>query len=49
MPGVQYTFEDSSGKKVVIRKEPGHYYGPNNSQNRGKHFHDTKGGHYDYE
>lgn len=36
-------------RKVTIRDDSrGHYYGPNNPQNRGRHFNDPNDGHYDY-
>ncbi|MDU8925683.1 HNH/endonuclease VII fold putative polymorphic toxin, partial [Pasteurellaceae bacterium LIM206] len=52
-PGVIYEFEipatGGSVKKVYIRDDAkGHFYGENNPQNRGPHFNDQKGNHYDY-
>ncbi|MDY4279538.1 MAG: HNH/endonuclease VII fold putative polymorphic toxin [[Pasteurella] mairii] len=52
-PGLIYEFEipQSGGgiKKVIIRDDAkGHFYGDNNIQNRGPHFNDPKGNHYDY-
>jgi|SRR6185312_5309929 len=48
-PGMQYIFRDTSGNEVIIRDDAaGHYYGPGNPQNRGPHFNDPAGNHYDY-
>ncbi len=52
-PGLQYEFNvrDSKGriKTVVIRDDAaGHYYGESDPQNRGPHFNDHLGNHYDY-
>jgi filamentous hemagglutinin len=47
-PGKAYTFTDLHGREAIIREELGHFYGPNNPQNRGPHFNDPLGGHYDY-
>jgi RHS repeat-associated protein len=51
-PGCVYVFivQTKNGpKEVRIRDDAeGHYYGPNDPQNRGPHFNDENGGHYDY-
>ena len=49
-PGRQYTFDNPrGGRDIVIRDDAaGHNYGPNNPQNRGPHFNDPAGNHYDY-
>jgi HNH/Endo VII superfamily nuclease toxins len=48
-PGRQYQFRDVNGKKVIIRDDAaGHDYGPDDPQNRGPHFNDADGNHYDY-
>ncbi len=52
-PGRQYDFEvpDSGGgtKTVTIRDDAGgHYYSKGDPQNRGPHFNDPSGGHFDY-
>lgn len=52
-PGLIYEFTvPTSGggtRKVVIRDDAGgHDFGSGNSQNRGAHFNDEAGGHYDY-
>lgn len=41
----------SDGKPKIIRirdDASGHFYGEGNPQNRGSHFNDEKGNHYDY-
>jgi len=52
-PGTMYEFElpaPGGGTKIVrIRDDAGgHDYGPGNAQNRGAHFNDEAGNHYDY-
>lgn len=52
-PGRTYEFEvptSGGGTRIVrIRDDAnGHYFGPDNSQNRGPHFNDESGGHYEY-
>ncbi|WP_066422298.1 VENN motif pre-toxin domain-containing protein, partial [Gallibacterium salpingitidis] len=52
-PGWIYEFdlpkEGGGVKKVIIRDDAkGHFFGENDPQNRGPHFNDQKGGHYDY-
>lgn len=52
-PGKVYEFElprEGGGtRKVIIRYDAkGHFFGENDPQNRGPHFNDSKGGHYDY-
>lgn len=52
-PGRIYEFEiparGGDTKTIRIRDDAGgHSYGPGNSQNRGPHFNDPKGNHYDY-
>ena len=52
-PGQIYEFdlpqEGGGVKKVIIRDDAkGHFFGEDNPQNRGPHFNDYKGGHYDY-
>jgi filamentous hemagglutinin len=52
-PGYQYVYEvPSEGggvKEVIIRDDAsGHFFGENNPQNRGAHFNDPAGNHYDY-
>ncbi|EXI62121.1 hypothetical protein MHD_11235 [Mannheimia granulomatis] len=52
-PGQIYEFdlpkEGGGVKKVIIRDDAkGHFFGEDNPQNRGPHFNDHKGGHYDY-
>lgn len=47
--GRNYNYIDSNNKPVTIRDDTGgHYYGPNNPQNRGSHFNTPNGDHYDY-
>jgi hypothetical protein len=53
-PGRVYEYDvpaPGGGKRTVrIRDDAGgHYYGPNDPQNRGPHFNDEAGNHYDYE
>jgi len=52
-PGRNYEFDVSAeggGTKTIIIREDsgGDYYGPDDPQNRGPHFNDPDGGHYDY-
>ncbi|QLB42332.1 VENN motif pre-toxin domain-containing protein [Mannheimia pernigra] len=52
-PGKVYEFElpkEGGGvRKVIIRDDTkGHFFGDSDPQNRGPHFNDPKGGHYDY-
>jgi filamentous hemagglutinin len=52
-PGYQYQFtvlgSDGRPKTVIIRDDAvGHDYGEGNAQNRGPHFNDPAGNHYDY-
>jgi hypothetical protein len=51
-PGRSYDFEvRRNGKKEIVNIRDdagGHYYGPDNPQNRGPHFNDEHGNHYDY-
>ncbi len=48
-PGRQYKYRDSEGNPVTIRDDSkGHTYSDNSSQNRGPHFNDEAGNHYDY-
>ncbi len=48
-PGRQYKYRDSEGKTVNIRDDAGgHEYPDDPSQNRGPHFNDPSGNHYDY-
>ncbi|TPM16332.1 hypothetical protein FJ958_29240 [Mesorhizobium sp. B2-3-5] len=51
-PGRSYDFEvdTHAGKKTITIRDDanGHYFGPNDPQNRGPHFNDENGGHYDY-
>jgi len=52
-PGVTYEFDlrNSNGtvSTLKIRDDAaGHFFGVNDSQNRGPHFNDDKGNHYDY-
>jgi RHS repeat-associated protein len=52
-PGRQYEFDvitPGGGKKTIIIREDagGSYFGEGNPQNRGPHFNDENGGHYDY-
>ena len=45
----QYTFKDPNGKEIIIRDDAeGHFFGEGNPQNRGPHFNDPAGNHYDY-
>ncbi len=47
-PGRQYKFSDVNGKEVIIRDDAaGHDFGPGDPQNRGPHFADPAGNHYD--
>ncbi|MCG8465443.1 MAG: hypothetical protein MI750_11400 [Xanthomonadales bacterium] len=52
-PGRVYTFkvpkQGGGTRDVIIRDDAGgHYYGPNDPQNRGPHFNDENDDHYDY-
>ncbi|MBB5443892.1 filamentous hemagglutinin [Paraburkholderia sp. WSM4177] len=52
-PGYQYEFTvpapGGGTQTVIIRDDAaGHYYGDNDLQNRGPHFNDPAGNHYDY-
>ena len=52
-PGRSYTFtvpaEGGGSKDIIIRDDAaGHFYGPNDPQNRGPHFNDPPGRHFDY-
>lgn len=48
-PGRTYTYTNSRGERVTIRDDAGgHNYGEGNPQNRGSHFNDPAGDHYDY-
>jgi len=47
-PGRAYYF-NVNGRNITIREDSGgHFYGPNNIQNRGSHFNDPLQRHYDY-
>jgi hypothetical protein len=49
-PGRQYTYTNNKGETVTIRDDAaGHRYADDPSQNRGAHFNDDQGRHYDYE
>ena len=48
--GKQYEFTNNKGEKVTIRDDAaGHKYSDDPSQNRGPHFNDDAGRHYDYD
>ncbi len=49
-PGRVYEYSVPGRKEPVIIRDDaaGHYYGAGNSQNRGPHFNDSRGNHYDY-
>ncbi|MBN3804325.1 filamentous hemagglutinin N-terminal domain-containing protein [Paraburkholderia sp. Ac-20336] len=52
-PGYQYVYEvpaeGGRTKEVIIRDDVGgHFFGKNDPQNRGSHFNDPAGNHYDY-
>jgi len=52
-PGVTYEFDimNSNGTVSTLKirdNAAGHFFGVNDSQNRGSHFNDDKGNHYDY-
>jgi hypothetical protein len=52
-PGRAYHFdvpqEGGGTREVIIREDTaGHYFGPGDPQNRGPHFNDEAGNHYDY-
>ena len=51
IPGRDYVFENpqKGGDDVIIREHFGHKYPDNPSQNRGNHFNDIHGNHYDYD
>ena len=47
--GREYTYRDGQGREVRIRDDAaGHNYGEGDPQNRGPHFNDPAGNHYDY-
>ncbi|NWG71603.1 MAG: hypothetical protein HXY23_08365, partial [Parvularculaceae bacterium] len=49
-PGRQYEYTSNSGEKVTIRDDAaGHTFKDDPSQNRGPHFNDDQGRHYDYD
>ena len=50
IPGRDYVFEhpQEANKELVVREHFGHNYPDNPMQNRGKHFNDIYGNHYDY-
>jgi filamentous hemagglutinin len=49
MGGTIEEYLDIHGKHVEIRRDSqGHFYGPNNPQNRRPHYNDKDGGHYDF-
>jgi RHS repeat-associated protein len=51
VPGRTYSFSDpkNPNKELTIRDDvKGHYYGPNDPQNRGPHFNTPDEGHFDY-
>jgi filamentous hemagglutinin len=52
-PGYQYEFKlplpSGDEKTIIIRDDAsGHFFGEGNAQNRGPHFNDPAGNHYDY-
>jgi filamentous hemagglutinin len=52
-PGYQYVYEvpaeGGKTKEVIIRDDAGgHFFGKDDPQNRGAHFNDPAGNHYDY-
>ena len=52
-PGREYVYEvkveGGKSRDVIIRDDAGgHYFGPGDRQNRGPHFNDEAGNHYDY-
>jgi hypothetical protein len=48
-PGREYIFNKGKPNEVRIRDDAGgHDFGPNDPQNRGPHFNDPQGNHYDY-
>ncbi|MEZ6136605.1 MAG: type VI secretion system tip protein TssI/VgrG [Pirellulaceae bacterium] len=47
-PGRQYEFETPEGKVTIRDDAGGHSYPDDATQNRGPHFNDEDGGHYDY-
>ena len=51
IPGRDYIFKDPQNeeKELVIHEHFGHKFPDDPSQNRGKHFNDIHGNHYDYE
>ena len=44
-----YEFDTPSGKKSIRDDSKGHSFKDDPSQNRGPHFNDDQGRHYDYE
>jgi len=47
-PGKQYEFDTPDGKKTIRDDAGGHNYPDDPTQNRGPHFNDDAGNHYDY-
>ena len=47
-PGKTYEFDTPSGKKNIRDDSKGHSFKDDPSQNRGPHFNDDQGRHYDY-
>ncbi len=47
-PGRQYEYDTPEGKKTIRDDAGGHNYPDDPSQNRGSHFNDEAGNHYDY-
>lgn len=47
-PGRQYDFIINGQTRTIREDSAGHFYGPNNSQNRGPHFNGSNNSHYDY-
>lgn len=48
-PGREYDYRDSEGNPVKIRDDSeGHTFPDNPTQNRGPHFNDPQGNHYDF-
>lgn len=49
-PGREYSYKDSEGNPVKIRDDSeGHSFPDNLNQNRGPHFNDPQGNHYEYQ
>ena len=49
-PGRQYEFQNNKGETVTIRDDAaGHQFPDDPTQNRGPHFNDDQGRHFDYE